>query len=146
MLQNAVSDGADRRINARPQSSCFACGPDNSRGLHLRFRMNEDGNMAAQWTPKPELEGFQGIIHGGIISTVLDEAMSKAVAVTGTQALTADLRVRFRQRVSSGNTVRIRGWIESRHKRMIKTEAALTASDGTELAHAWGIFLALEQR
>jgi acyl-coenzyme A thioesterase PaaI-like protein len=100
--------------------------------------------MVAEWIPEPELEGFQGIVHGGIVSTVLDEAMSKVVAESGAKVLTAELRVRFRQQVPSGKTIRVRGWIDGQNKRVTKTEAVLTLCDGTELAHAWATFLALK--
>jgi acyl-coenzyme A thioesterase PaaI-like protein len=83
-------------------------------------------------------------VHGGIVSTVLDEAMAKAVVATEVEALTAELHVRFRRHVASGSRVQIRGWIDNRNKRVIKTEAALTGADGTELAHAWASFLALK--
>ena len=72
------------------------------------------------------------------MSTVLDEAMSKAVAATGSQALTAELRVRFRRHVTSGDVFLIRGWIVKRNRRAIVTEAALTAPDGTEHAPRLG--------
>jgi len=78
------------------------------------------------------------------VSTVLDEAMSKAVAAR-CEALTAELRVRFRRRVATGATFLIRGWISNRTKRRIATEATLTAPDGTEHAHAWAVFLALPE-
>ena len=144
MLQELVSSEPEIRLGARPQSSCFACGPDNSRGLRLHFQGNEAGEMVAEWIPESELEGFQGIVHGGIVSTVLDEAMSKVVAESGVKALTAELRVRFRQHVPSGEMICVRGWIDSQNKRMTKTEAVLTSSDGMELAHAWATFLALK--
>jgi acyl-coenzyme A thioesterase PaaI-like protein len=99
--------------------------------------------MTATWTPNPAWEGFRGIVHGGVVSTVLDEAMSKAVAATGSEALTAELRVRFRRHVTSGDVFLIRGWIVKRNRRLIGAEAALTAPDGTEHAHAWASFLTL---
>jgi acyl-coenzyme A thioesterase PaaI-like protein len=99
--------------------------------------------MTATWTPNPAWEGFRGIVHGGVVSTVLDEAMSKAVAATGSEALTAELRVRFRRHVTSGDVFLIRGWIVKRNRRLIGTEATLTAPDGTEHAHAWASFLTL---
>ena len=99
--------------------------------------------MTATWTPSSACEGFRGIVHGGVVSTVLDEAMSKAVAATGSEVLTAELRVRFRRHVTSGDVFLIRGWIVKRNRRLIETEAALTAPDGTEHAHAWASFLTL---
>jgi acyl-coenzyme A thioesterase PaaI-like protein len=144
MLQNQVGSEPETPIRARSQSSCFACGSGNPRGLHLNFQSNETGEMVADWIPDSDLEGFQGIVHGGIVSTVLDEAMSKAVAASGAKAVTAELRVRFRLHVPSGKAIHIRGWIDSHSKRMTKTEAVLTSSDGSELAHAWATFLTLK--
>jgi acyl-coenzyme A thioesterase PaaI-like protein len=122
-------------------SRCFACGPEHPRGLRLHFAASEDGAMVAEWTPASDLEGYGGIVHGGIVSTVLDEAMAKVVAATGAQALTAELRVRFKQQTPIGAPLRVRGWIEIRKRRMILTEAELLAADGSELAHAWAVFL-----
>jgi acyl-coenzyme A thioesterase PaaI-like protein len=135
----------DKRVGILSAPSCFACGPDNPRGLHLVFQKSESGEMTAGWIPESEMEGYQGIVHGGVVSTVLDEAMAKVVDASGTEALTAELRVRFRQQVLSGSPVPVRGWIESRNKRMVNTEAALTGADGVELAHAWAVFLVLKQ-
>jgi acyl-coenzyme A thioesterase PaaI-like protein len=144
MLQQLNRNEQEMRPDARAQSSCFACGPDNPRGLHLNFQKNEVGEMVAEWIPESEVEGFRGIVHGGIVSTALDEAMSKAVAATGEKALTAELRVRFRHQVASGIRVCLRGWIDSRNKRMIKAEAEVVSSDGIELAHAWATFLTVK--
>ncbi len=129
-----------------PVVSCFACGPENPRGLHLLFEKGDSGEMSAELTPGPEMEGYLGIVHGGLVSTVLDEAMAKVVDASGAAALTAELRVRFRHHVSSGRTVRVRGWMTSHHKRVITTEAELTSADGVELAHAWAVFLALKEK
>lgn len=144
MLQRTNESAPPTRIAARAQSSCFACGPDNERGLRLRFQKSETGEMIAEWIPESTTEGFDGIVHGGIVSTVLDEAMAKAVVAAEVEALTAELRVRFRRHVVSGSRVQIRGWIDSRNRRVIKTEAALTGADGAELAHAWASFMALK--
>jgi uncharacterized protein (TIGR00369 family) len=143
MAQVVATKESDDRLHARSQSACFVCGQDNPQGLHIRFEREGSGELTANWTPRPECEGFHGIVHGGIVSTVLDEAMSKAAAATGTEALTAEIRVRFRRHVSTGRVFQIRGWIIKRSKRLIETEATLTAPDGTEHAHAWASFLTL---
>jgi uncharacterized protein (TIGR00369 family) len=122
-------------------TTCFACGADNPRGLHLHFQKNENEEMVAEWTPEQHLEGYTGIIHGGIISTVLDEAMAKIVAAQGGSALTVELRVRFKRMVASGEKVVISGWIASGNRHMIRAEAKLSTIDGSELAHGWGTFL-----
>lgn len=134
-----------RQLHAERHSACFVCGQDNPAGLQIPFLHLENGDMTAVWTPGSAWEGFRGIVHGGVVSTVLDEAMSKAVAATGSEALTAELRIRFRLPVHSGVTFHIRGWIVRRSKRLIETEATITSSGGTDHAHAWASFLALPQ-
>jgi acyl-coenzyme A thioesterase PaaI-like protein len=143
MPATATTALPERRLHAQPHSACFVCGEDNAKGLNIPFRRREDGAVTAIWTPGRSWEGFRGIVHGGIVSTVLDEAMSKAVAAAGSEALTAELRIRFRLPVESGATFTIRGWIVRESKWLIETEAVLTASDGTEHAHAWARFLSL---
>lgn len=143
MPPTAAYSLTEPKPQARQQTACFVCGQDNPAGLRIMFQIQVDGAMAAAWTPAPIWEGFRGIVHGGVVSTVLDEAMSKAVAATGIEALTAELRIRYRLPVQSGTSFQIRGWIVRRSKRLFETEAAITASDGTEHAHAWARFLAL---
>ena len=130
-------------LRARTQNGCVVCGQENQYGLRIRYVPERDGAITAEWRPTENWEGFEGIVHGGIISTVLDEAMSKAVAAMNYEALTGELRVRFRHHVAAGENLRIRGWVVEKVKRLVKAEATLTAADGSERAHAWACFLAL---
>jgi uncharacterized protein (TIGR00369 family) len=120
--------------------ACFVCGEENLHGLHLEFQAY--GRRAfARWTPTAGWESFHGIIHGGIISAVLDEAMSKAIISGGDEAFTADLRIRFRKKVCVGDVVFVNGWVVSVEKRKIQAEASIMSEEGEERAHAWGVFL-----
>jgi acyl-coenzyme A thioesterase PaaI-like protein len=132
-------------LRARPQSCCVVCGPDHPCGLRIRYEVCSDGTVLAKWIPTSDWEGFRGIVHGGILSTVLDEAMSKAVAARQGEALTGELRVRFRHHVEPGEQLLIRGWVVEHRKRIIRAEATLTGAGGAECAHAWAVFLALPQ-
>jgi acyl-coenzyme A thioesterase PaaI-like protein len=120
---------------------CFACGQDNPNGLHLRFAALSDGRQHAVWLTEKKWEGFDGVIHGGIVSTVLDEAMAKAVAAAGMLALTCELRIRLRQHVPPAEELSVTAWIVERRRRRIATEASLVDRHGNERAHAWGTFL-----
>ena len=120
--------------------ACFVCGSKNPRGLRLRFAADA-GAVSALWETSGGWEGFQGVIHGGIVSTVLDEAMSKAVASNGWPALTCELRVRLRRHVSPGECLQVRGWVVEKRKRRVLTEACLKDQEGNERAHAWAAFL-----
>ncbi|MGD0460016.1 MAG: PaaI family thioesterase [Terriglobia bacterium] len=132
-----------RSIGAQSQDACIVCGPNHPRGLRISYEKDPGGSSTASWVPTSEGEGFRGIVHGGIISTVLDEAMAKAVAATASEALTGELRVRFHRRVQAGEKLRIKGWIVKRTRRLIETEGTLTAENGSECAHAWAVFLVL---
>ena len=144
-MQEDMNPGdAPARLTARANTSCFACGTDNPRGLRLIFEKGQQGEMTAAWTPDSTLEGFDGIIHGGLVSTVLDESMAKAVIESGAKALTAELRVRFRRHVVAQQALRVSGWITETNKRMLRAEAALTDANGAELAHGWASFLVLK--
>ena len=133
-------------LQAAPQSDCIVCGPNHPHGLRIRYEVLRDGTVTARWQPTTEWEGFRGIVHGGIIGTVLDEAMSKAVAATQGEALTAELRVRYHHHVEAGEDLYIRGWVVERRRRLIRTEATLATADGSERARAWAVFLALPNR
>ncbi len=135
--------GAPPALRARTQNGCVVRGHENPNGLRIRYAREGDGTITAEWRPTPGWQGFEGIVHGGIISAVLDEAMSKAVAARNYEALTGELRVRFRRHVAPGERLRIRGWVVERVKRLVRAEATLTAADGSERAHAWARFLAL---
>jgi hypothetical protein len=80
-------------LRARAQNRCIVCGPENPHGLRIHYMRERDGAITAEWRPTESWEGFEGIVHGGIVSTVLDEAMSKAVAAMNCEALTGELKV-----------------------------------------------------
>ena len=101
-----------------------------------------DGSVTAEWKTSIAFESFPGVIHGGIISTVLDEAMSKAVSDSGSVGFTCELKVRYRHHLLPGEDVIAHGWVVDRHKRLTRTEASLCDRNGKERAHAWASFLA----
>jgi acyl-coenzyme A thioesterase PaaI-like protein len=109
--------------------------------LRIKYETAGDGVISARWVPNSNWESFRGVIHGGIVCTVLDEAMSKAVTALAGDALTAEIRVRLRRRIQPGREFAIQGWVVDRRKRRIRTEAAIADADGQEFAHAWGTFL-----
>jgi acyl-coenzyme A thioesterase PaaI-like protein len=132
--------GAESTNRSSLNTNCFVCGEDNINGLHLEFSATDQGS-AAQWIPKKGWESYQEIIHGGVISTVLDEAMAKAILFLQQQAFTVDLRVRFHQSVKIGEPLLVRGWIQTIQKRRISAEASIATPEGVLKAHAWGTFL-----
>ena len=78
------------------QNRCFGCGPANPVGLHLEFLLAEDGLVVCLATVSDIFEGPAGYIHGGVIATLLDEAMSKAVRARGKTAMTRQMEIDYR--------------------------------------------------
>ena len=116
---------------------CFGCGNQNPAGLRLRFRPLSDGGVWAAFTPARDHEGYMGMTHGGILSTVLDEAMSWAVTHTGDLGVTARMSLTLRKPVRLGQDVRVLAWVVGRKARTIETRAdILDATTGELLAQA----------
>ncbi len=123
------------------RSSCVVCDPDHPTGLRVSFSTTSDGASIAAWNASAAWQGFEGIVHGGVIATLLDEAMSKAVAASGVAALTAELRVRYRHHVAAGERLVIKGRIVEQTRRLIRAEAELATEDGESRAQGWAVFL-----
>ena len=116
--------------------NCFVCGAENSHGLHLRFRREGD-EVRADFTPASHHAGFREIIHGGIISTALDEAMFWAAATTTKRfCLAAELTVRFLRKVSVGEKYLIIAKFETDRGRVWESSAELRDVAGTVCARA----------
>lgn len=116
---------------ALPQENyCFACGKDNPVGLHLDFHIEENEYRAVK-TLSRNYQSFTGVVHGGIITTMLDEAMGGYLYRMGEKAVTARLAVRYRKPTPVGEELHIRGWIESRRGRFIDMKAEVSLADGT---------------
>jgi uncharacterized protein (TIGR00369 family) len=120
---------------------CFGCGPANPTGLHLEFMRAEDGSIVCEATVPDRFEGPSGLLHGGIIATLLDEAMSKAVRASGRTAMTRQMEVDYRRPIPSGAQIRIEGRIERSEGRKHWTEARILDTGGTALARGKGLFI-----
>lgn len=128
-------DRAEPLDGARSDHHCFGCGDHNPIGLHLQFSRDEEG-VSARFVPQLEHQGFEETVHGGIISTVLDEAMAWAIAAAGVWAVTGEMRVRFRRPLRVGEvaivTARVTGQrgpaVMAAAKLALQRDAALIAS------------------
>ena len=114
---------------------CFACGSLNSHGLHLALHAGE-GRCWVDTTLDPRFEGWDGIAHGGVIATILDEVMAWAVIEHDLWGVTARMTVEFKKPVPIGQPIRGEGRVTSVRRRIVETEGVLTAEDGTVLARA----------
>jgi acyl-coenzyme A thioesterase PaaI-like protein len=117
---------------------CYACGDLNPVGLHLKFRM-EEGWAVAEFTAQREHQGYPGYVHGGVVTSLLDEAMGWATYGQGIWALTGKLELRFRDIVPTGQLLTVRGHIERDRGRTLDVLAELRDAGGKLLAEAQGL-------
>ena len=116
-------------------NKCFACGQENPIGLKLKFRW--DGKSArAEFTPTELHQGWSGIVHGGIIACLLDEAMSYATLFEKLDTVTAKLEVRIKRPVPIGQALSISGSVTRKTRRLAETSATVSLKDGTVVAES----------
>lgn len=123
------------------QNRCFGCGPDNPAGLQLEFQMTPDRSVVCQVTVPAAFEGPRGCLHGGIIATLLDEAMSKAVRALGVTAVTRHLEIDYLRPVPSNAPIRIEGHLVRSDGRKHETRARILSGGKQILARAKGLFV-----
>jgi len=121
---------------------CFACGEANPIGLKLTFRQEGDVYATTFIAPR-EFQGYRGVLHGGIMATLLDEVMARFVWLEiAAPAATARLEIHYRAPAPVGCPIEVRGWItERRGERVFITAAEARLADGTLLAEATGLVM-----
>ncbi|MGQ9570894.1 MAG: PaaI family thioesterase [Thermodesulfovibrionales bacterium] len=112
---------------------CFVCGEKNPYGFHLTFSLH-DGKAVTEFIPMKVHQGYKDIVHGGIISTLLDETMVKAAILQGIPAITAKITLRFRKPLMVGEKAIIEASIVKMSKKVIEVSANMKKTDNTLIA------------
>src|SRR2546430_703207 len=126
--------------------SCFVCGLNNPLGLKLDFET--DGRIVrAHFAPRPEHVGFKETVHGGLISTVLDEAMVWVIGVhTKRFSYCAELSVRFVKPVRPNEAVLVVAeLVANRSNKLFEARAELRGARGEAHASATGKYLPIKE-
>lgn len=111
-------------MELKDNEKCFVCGKKNAVGLNVDFTFNfENRTSRGIFRPRPEHEGYKGIVHGGIIASLMDEAMVKLAWKLGLNAVSAEIKIRFKTMMHSGETVEVSGRIIDSDHRLIRAEA-----------------------
>jgi len=125
---------------------CFVCGPDNPAGLRLRFtRLPGDEGCETTVTFADTYQGWPGVVHGGLLSTLLDEAMVKAATHRSGTCVTAEITVKFKHTARTGTPYRVRGHVISTRHRLVFTEGWIEDLQGNHIASATAKFFALDR-
>jgi uncharacterized protein (TIGR00369 family) len=125
---------------------CFACGFKNPQGLKLKFIFDEKNDqLVSKTTFSKYFQGWKNVLHGGIISTVLDEIMVKATSQKGYQCVTAELNVRFKRPALLNGEYTITGKVTEVRNKIILTEGCITNGRHHIFASATGKYFILKK-
>jgi len=127
----------EETIHLEDDNMCYACGKKNEKGLHLEFSFFEqEKRIETTFLPSEHYQGWRGVVHGGVLATVLDEAMAKLVHRLGYHAVTASLDVRYKDVAKTREPFTVSAEVTKHSKRLIFAKAAASRGDGKVVAEA----------
>jgi acyl-coenzyme A thioesterase PaaI-like protein len=118
-----------KAIQADAHPFCLVCSGSNPFGLALDFEVEADGGVTTSFFANPTLEGYPGLLHGGMVASLLDGAMTNCLFAHKVVALTAELQVRYREPVRIGREILLRAWMEKSHAPLYLMRAELKQED-----------------
>lgn len=125
-------------------NKCFACGRNNPIGLRLSIK-HKDDICYTTFTPKPEHSGWLNVMHGGLLSTIMDEVMAHWLWGRGTPAMTVEMTARYLKPVPIGEPIVVTARQQVDRGRIANMEAEVTLADGTQVARATAKFVKTER-
>ena len=126
--------------NKNGHGNCLFCGDQNPLSFRLRFRADPGATVSAKFQASQHLQGYDGFLHGGIISALLDAAMTHCLFHQQIQAMTGDLHVRFLHPIPCDSVLVINARILSQKPPLYVLRAELTC-DGQVMAWAQAKFM-----
>jgi len=126
-------------------SGCFVCGEDNEIGLKAKF-FHENGRAVTEYITSRKFEGYKDVFHGGIISTLLDEVMIKALIGLNIFTMTVEMTVKFHKIVKIGERLTFEGEIDKQKSRMVFTKGTAKNEKGEKVASATGKYLIVNEK
>jgi len=119
---------------------CFVCGDKNPIGLNVPFYVQGE-EVVAEYTATRHFEGYKNILHGGILSALLDEVMIRAVLALEICCVTSEIRVRFRKMVNTGNKLSLVGRLVEDKGRILTAEGKITNQHNQVVAEGEATFV-----
>ncbi len=145
MPSKSSGQGHDTRYTKMQKNYCFACGMNNPDGMHMKFSLDEKRRVAtSRFRLSKRYTGPPGHCHGGIIATILDDAMGKVNKLRHVVALTREMTIEYLKPVPlhkpllvEGREIKVRG-------RTHVNQAEILNGKGEVLARSRGIFIAID--
>jgi acyl-coenzyme A thioesterase PaaI-like protein len=104
-----------QELQKRVHSHCVVCGRANGKGMHLDFRLQQDGSVQAIFDCPRDYQGYPDYLHGGVLAAMLDGAMTHWLFARKKSAVTAELNIRYRHPVSTDQPAIVRAKLEQSH-------------------------------
>jgi uncharacterized protein (TIGR00369 family) len=123
----------------QPNSAqCFGCGVNNSYGLAMAFYELGPGHVVCDITVPEHFQGYPGVVHGGVVATMLDEIANRVLLVDdhSRMMMTAKLTTRYRKPVPVGEPLKIEGWLTRDRGRFAVAKGEIRLADGSLAAEA----------
>jgi uncharacterized protein (TIGR00369 family) len=131
----------DDRREVRRDNRCFVCGQDNPHGLRLTITNPEPGSAETELVIPERFSGWERLTHGGLLATLLDEAMAYACLSRAGNAVTVEITVRYLKPVEVGQKVRVRGRVRVIKGRVVETEGEILNPEEQVAARGQARFL-----
>ena len=133
------------KLEPNLENGCFGCGGANHDGMKLAFEQDDDRKrIVGRFRIGARYQGGTGFLHGGIIATLLDEAMGKVNRFSKVRAVTAELTVEYKRPVRVDEEIFVEGWQADQNGRNFYHEAEIRNSAGDVLARGKGRFVAID--
>jgi acyl-coenzyme A thioesterase PaaI-like protein len=142
---NEMLTGQERNGKINIHRNCFACGSNNEMGLGLKFHKHEGGTVVGSFFADSKYESYSGIIHGGIIATLLDSAMTHCLLMKDIPALTGRLSIKYSIPIRTGTVVKLEARIVDQFHEMFILEGKAWV-DGKRVASAEAKYRSIKRR
>jgi acyl-coenzyme A thioesterase PaaI-like protein len=144
-MKQILTDRKEQIIQNNFHKNCFACGSNNGGGLRLKFHEQGDGTVFGNFFADPKFEGYSGIIHGGIVATLLDSAMTHCLLMKDIPALTGRLSIKYSTPIRTGTIVKLEARIVDQFHEMFILEGKALV-DGKRVASAEAKYRSMKRR
>lgn len=138
-MSEVITRGNSRLLPNSDRHNCFGCSPKNKCGLKMEFYVNQDFSLVASWLSAPDhVSGWGNIVHGGIVSTILDEAMGwAALVILRKLVLSKSMSVEFAKPIFLNSEIRVEGSVlESKNDREAIMQATIYAGNNQVCARS----------
>lgn len=123
---------------------CFVCGRENPVGFHADFFLDGD-TVYTEMTPQDQHQGYPGMMHGGLVATLLDETVGRSAFLKNMWCVTAKMELRYRKAAPIGRPIRVVGWTTQARGRILEAKGEVRLDDGSVAVEANAMYVEIPE-